>query len=60
MYFSTMAQQGIDLKLDKWEALFYAKMQCALLCTQEESWTFPITDVRLDLTSVIGKISMQE
>lgn len=36
MYFSTMAQQGIDLKLDKWEALFYAKMQRALLCTRRK------------------------
>lgn len=36
MYFSTMAQQGIDLKLDKWETLLYAKMQHALLCTRRK------------------------
>lgn len=36
MYFSTMAQQGIDLKPDKWETLFYAEMQRALPCTRSK------------------------
>lgn len=41
MYFSTMAQQGIDLKPDKWETLFYAKNAVCSVLYQEETWIFP-------------------
>lgn len=58
-----MAQQGIDLKLDKWETQFYAKMQLTLFCTTRKMdflLTGSNTNDRLGYYRLIGKMCIQE